>query len=142
MKRVIAFLMAVVVAYIVAAVTYTQLNLSNLVDMGLAVPFGVRLSATLHDLVGMSVFYLPTMAIALLVGFGLAALALKWVPQLRTLGYMTGGFVSLLSLILVLGIPFDTHLLAVTRTNTGLVIQCLAGALGGYVFARFLPAPG
>ncbi len=140
LKNVLAFLAAVVVAYVVAVVFYTQLNLANLVEMGLAVSVGDRVGAGLHDLVGMAPLYLPIIAVAFLLGFSVAALIIRFVPQLRSLGYVLAGFVAIYAVDFALGnlVASGTHPLAVTRTTVGLLSQCFAGAVGGYVFVRLL----
>ena len=143
MKNVLAFVVAVVAAYIVAVVFYTQLNLANLVEMGIEVGFGDRVSAGLHDLGDMAPLYLPIIAIALLLGFGVATVIIRFVPQLRTLGYILSGFVAIFAVDWALGnlVASGTHPLAVTRTTVGLLSQCVAGAIGGYVFVRLLGPP-
>ena len=58
MRLVFAFA-AVAVTYLVAVLGYTQLNLANLVEMGVIVPSGVRFESAIHDLLGMTSLYLP-----------------------------------------------------------------------------------
>ena len=135
MRLLFAFLTAVAVTYLVAVLGYTQLNLSNLVEMGVTVSSAVRFEAAIHDLVGMMSLYLPIVAVALLLGFGIARIALIWVSELSTLGYIVGGFVALYVVDFALGQLMGTHPLAVTRTTVGLLSQCLAGGLGGYAFS-------
>tara|TARA_B100001123_G_C14568469_1_gene733251 strand:- start:76 stop:513 length:438 start_codon:yes stop_codon:yes gene_type:complete len=135
MRIIVAFIAAVLVTYIIAVLGYTQLNLANLVEMGVGVSPSVRLEAALHDLVGMTGLYLPIISIALLLGFGFTRLVLIWLSELRTLGYIIGGFVAIFVVDQALGQLMGTHPLAVTRTTAGLLSQCLAGALGGYVFS-------
>ena len=143
MKVVIAFVVAVVVAYVLAVLMYTQLNLANVVEMGLVVTLADRTAAAVHDLTGMVPLYVPIIAVAFLIAFGVARLVLIWVPQLRTLGYVLAGFVAIYTVDFALGalLTSGTHPLAVTRTTVGLLSQCVAGAIGGYVFVRLLPAP-
>ena len=139
MVRVIgAFIAAVVVAYVLAVVAYSQLNLASLVEMGIAVDAGVRMQTAWHDLLGMGSLYLPIIAVALLIAFLVARLILRWVPQLRALGYVLAGFVAIFTVDYALGnlVASGTHPLHVTITTVGLLSQCLAGALGGYVFMR------
>ena len=54
MRRVLAFVVAVVATYILAVLMYTQLNLANVVEMGLAVTMADRFSAAVHDLWSMN----------------------------------------------------------------------------------------
>ncbi len=135
-RVVLGFIAAVAVTYVVAALAYSQLNLANLVELGMPVTGEVRWQAALHDLGGMALLYLPIIAVALLLGFLVAALILRWVPQLRTLGYVSAGFAGIFMVDFLLGavLTGGTHPLAVTRTTIGLLSQCLAGALGGYVY--------
>jgi len=143
LKLVLAYILAVVTAYVAAVLAYTQLNLANVVEMGLPVNLMDRIGAAAHDLIGMASLYLPIIAVALLLAFGFTAIVLRWVPQLRTLGYMLAGFVGIFVVDYALGalLTGGTHPLAVTRTTVGLLSQCVAGALGGYVFVLLLRKP-
>ncbi len=143
MKAVLAFVVAVLVAYVLAVLMYTQLNLANVVEMGLTVSFADRLSAAVHDLGGMAALYLPIIAVALLIAFSFTRLVLNWVPQLRTLGYVLAGFTGIFVVEFALSsvVASGTHPLAVTRTTVGLLSQCVAGAVGGYAFVRMLGQP-
>lgn len=135
-KILLAFLSACACTYVVAVLLYTQLNLANITELGVDVSLSDRLGAALHDLLGMSQIYLPIVLVALLVGFGIAALIVRWVPQLRTLGYVSAGVAAIWVVEASLSVVGSgTHPLAVTRTTVGLLSQCLAGGLGGYVFA-------
>ena len=84
----------------------------------------------------MAGLYLPILAVALIIAFGIAAIILRWVPQLHALGYVAAGFVGVFTIDFFLGLAFGTHPIPVTRTAVGLISQCVAGGLGGYVFAR------
>jgi len=139
-RVVIAFVVSVVVAYMLAVLMYTQLNLANVVELGLSVSLGVRVESAFHDLVGMVTLYLPIISVAFLIAFGLTRLALNWVPQLRTLGYVLAGFLAIFTVDFALGtiLASGTHPLPVTRTTVGLLSQCVAGAIGGYVFVSML----
>ena len=132
-------MLAVIATYLVGTLTYGQLNLAPLVEMGMPVDAGVRWQTAVHDVTSMYDLYLPLVTIALLLGFLGAGPVLRFVPQLRTLGYVSGGFVAILVLDFALSAAFTTHPLAVTRTFVGLMSQCLAGAVGGYVFVRLVP---
>lgn len=136
-----AFVAAVLAAYVLAVLMYTQLNLSNVVEMGLSVTMADRLSAALHDLWSMNLL-LALIAVGFAIAFSITHLVLRVLPQLRYLGYILAGGLAIyvldFSLFKVMG---DMHVLAVTRTMVGSLAMSLAGAIGGYVFVRLLPAP-
>ncbi|NKB98065.1 MAG: hypothetical protein GKR90_06150 [Pseudomonadales bacterium] len=135
-KVVLAFVVAVVATYAVGTITYSQLNLAQLVEMGVDIGLSTRLDTTFHDFLGMTQIYLPALTFALLLGLSIAFLVLKVVPQLRYLGFVVGGAVALLAMNMALTeAAGGIHGLAVTRTTMGLLSQCFAGAVGGYAFA-------
>jgi hypothetical protein len=80
--------------------------------------------------------YLPIMTVALLVAFPIAALIIRWVPQLRTLGFVLAGIVGMFALIMFFKVTMGTNPLVVTRTFVGIASQCIAGALAGLIYAR------
>ena len=133
--RLISFLLAGLVAYVIAVLLYTQINLSNLTDLGIDISFSDRLGAALHDLLSMTGMYLPIMLVALLVAFSLAAIVIRFLPNLRTLGFVVAGTVGVLALVLFFSSFLGTNPIAVTRSSLGLLSQCGAGGMGGLVYA-------
>lgn len=137
MKRIMAFIAAVLVAYVLGTLAYSQLNLANLVELGMPVNANIRMATAWHDMTSMYDLYLPLVSIALLLGFAIVGLVLRWLPQMKTLGYITGGFIAIYAMDFLLGavLTGGTHPLVVTRTTVGLVTLCLSGAVAGLVFA-------
>ena len=133
--RLISFLLAGLVAYVVAVLFYTQINLSNLTDLGIDISLSDRLGAASHDLLSMTGMYLPIMLVALLVAFSLAAIVIRFLPNLRILGFVVAGIVGVLALVLFFSSFLGTNPIAVTRSSLGLLSQCGAGGMGGLVYA-------
>lgn len=57
-------------------------------------------------------------------------------PALRLAGFVLGGFAAVMAIHLTLRMVFDMNPLWATTTPMGLILQGLAGAVGGYVFFR------
>ena len=133
--KLISFLLAGLVAYVVAVLFYTQINLSNLTDLGIDISFSDRLGAASHDLLSMTGMYFPIMLVALLVAFSLAAIVIRFLPNLRVLGFVLAGIVGVLALVLFFSSFLGTNPIAVTRSSLGLLSQCGAGGMGGLVYA-------
>ena len=133
--RIYGFLAAVVVTYTVAVIGYSQMNLLNLVDMGIAIDLAMRVQTLQHDLVGMLELFLPIVFVALLLAFLIGALIIRRVPHLRTIGYVLAGTMGIYAVIVSLGLMTGTNPIAVTRSAAGLLSQVAAGAVGGLVFA-------
>lgn len=136
-----AYLVAVLVTYVSAAVAHTQSVLANLSDLGMTVTLGDRLSATWHDLLGMAVLYLPMIAAGLAVAFPVAAVIIRVRPRWRSVGFQLAGGAALLVIHVLLYQTLSITPVAAARTTVGLTIQALCGALGGWVFLLCLPPP-
>ena len=135
-RKLIAMLFAVICTYIVAVGLVSQVNISEIVDMGFAVSISQRLAAVWHDLGGMLGIYLPLIAIALLIAFLFTSLLLNRFIDKPAVLFPLAGFTGLLTVHLVLDWVFGVAGIAATRSLFGLISQGMAGALGGYVYYR------
>ena len=129
-----AFLLAVAATYVTAAAAATQAVMASLSGMGVDVSLADRLATTLADQVGMFATFAPLLAIALGIGFAVAALVCRWLPGWRRVGYLAAGFAAVVAMHMLLRAVLDVTPVAAARTIAGLTIQGLAGALGGHVF--------
>lgn len=136
-RRIAAFVGAVVSAYVLGAFASTQMVLNAVSALGVPVGAATRASAVLHDLPGMAPVYGPLIVIAFLIAFPVAALVMRFVPGPRTLGYVLAGAVALLAVHLLMPALLGMHMFAATRSVVGVAWQVAAGAVGGYVFGRF-----
>jgi len=128
------WLLAVVVSYLLASITATQSVVSSLFEMGVAVGFSERIGMTIRDIAGMAGLFLPMIAAAFLAAFLVAAMLCRWWPQWRTPIYIVAGAAGLVTIHLTLNLAFGITPIAIGRTAGGLLIQGLAGAVGGFIF--------
>lgn len=139
MRTILAYLSGVVLTYLLAAAASTQHVMAQLGSMGVAVPFGERIRATLHDIVGMASSFLPLVAVGCLIAYPIAGLlARKW-PTARTGLFIAAGAVAVLTIHMALDLSFGIKPVAASRTAGGLIVQGLAGALGGWLFVLVKP---
>ena len=136
-RKTLTFVGAVLATYVVAAVLASNSVIASVIAMGLPVDFGTRLEMIGHDVVGMTASYLPLIAVAFLIAFPAAGLLVRNRPALRTAIFILAGIVAVLCIHFALKMTFDIAPVAAARTNVGLALQASAGALGGYLFARF-----
>lgn len=129
-----AFVVAVLLTYVLASVTATQVVLSTVATMGVAVSPGDRFAASLHDLLGLASSYLPLIAVALVLGLPVAAGLSRLLPRQRALLYVLAGFVALVALHLIMKAVLGVSGIAATRSLPGLLSQGGAGAIGGLCF--------
>lgn len=139
LRLILAFLAAVVVTSALAAAASTQFVLAELSRLGIEIGIGDRLTMTGQDVVGMGQTYVPVVAVGFLLAFGVAALVIRYLlPDWTVFGYTLAGFTAILAIILIMIAVFGLVPLAGARSTAGILSQCLAGALGGYLFARIL----
>lgn len=131
-----AFLVAVLVTYLIGAVLATQHVLASLTSMGMNIDFGVWVHATLHDLIGMAPTYAPLLAVAFLVALPVILLICRGRPGWRRIGYTTGFFTAVIVMHTIMPMVLNVTPIAATRFFSGLIQQGLAGAVGGFVFYR------
>ena len=133
-RSILAFLVAVLVTYLIAAALATQHVLGALTMMGMNISFDVWLHTTLHDLVGMFATYVPLISVAFLLALPVTLLVCRGRPGWRRIGYTTGFFTAILVMHLLMPLVLNVTPVAATRFFGGLLQQGLAGAVGGYVF--------
>ena len=134
-RKLAAYLLAVVVAYTLASITATQSVIARLAEMGIDVNFADRLRMTLHDIAGMAGMFLPMIAAAFLAAFLMAALLCRWLGRRPIALYILAGAVALIAIHLTLNLAVGITPVAIARTMGGLLIQGLAGAVGAYLYA-------
>ncbi len=140
-RRILAFIAAVASAYIVSVVLSAQVALQEVASYGMTASLAMRIETSLLDLAGMLRVYLSLVAVSLLVALPLVALALKFAPLPRWLGYVIGGAAGLWALHMTMFAVFGMHAIPATRFATGMASQVVAGALAGYVFHRLSTMP-
>ena len=127
---------AVLLTYLVGAAAITQVNLGSLQNLGASVDVATRLSATWADLQGLVMPYLVLVAIALLIGFVVTGQISRFFPLHRWWLYPLAGLVALIAMHLILKAVIGLWGVAGARPAIGLVLQGLAGLVGGWLYAR------
>lgn len=133
-RRLAAWLTAVAAAYLMASVTATQAVVTELDRMGVAVPLGERAAMTGRDILGLAGTFLPMVAFALLVAFMAAALLCRWLERWQVVLYALAGAAGLITIHLALNLALGLTPVAIARTHGGLLLQGLAGAVGGLCY--------
>ncbi len=139
MKRVLAYLLACFATYALGVLFASQQAISSLQTLGAPVSIGVRLQVYFHDVLGMTASYLPLIAIVLLIAFGVAALVVRLLAFGRAPLFVAAGATAVIAIHLLLTLSFEIHPIGSTRTVFGLMLQGLAGLIGGFVYVRLNP---
>jgi hypothetical protein len=132
---ILAFIISILIASVLACIFSTHFVLEGLHGIGVEINLTDRLLMTIFDL-GMIRILGIVFACCFLAAFIVAAICHRFLPGNRTFWFSVGGATS----IGVLLFSFDVFLggmpIAGARTLPGLFFQCLAGGLGGWLFAK------
>ena len=134
-RKLAAYLLAIIVAYLLASITASQSVIARLAEMGIDLNFADRVRMTLHDIAGMAGMFLPMIAAGFLAAFLLTALLCRWLGRRPVSLYILAGAVALITIHLTLNLAFGITPVAIARTTGGLLIQGVAGAVGAYFYA-------
>ena len=132
MNKIKGFLGAIVATYIMGTIFISQGNLAQVAALGVPVDIASRINAAWHDATHMVSLYLPLSLIALLIAFLVASWLLKRLGQWANILFPLAGFTAMLTLVFTLNTVFGLTPIAPTRFLPGLLLQGLAGAVGGY----------
>jgi len=136
-KRIGGWLAASLATVITGVGLQTQNVIAKLGGIGADVGLGERLTMTGYDIVHLGSLYILFIGIAFAVAFLAGGLLFRLTKFGRPLIYMVAGATALLIMLLLMKeVFFNTHIIAGARDAFGLGLQMLAGALGGFVFAR------
>ncbi|HXI87893.1 MAG TPA: hypothetical protein VNH64_10575 [Parvularculaceae bacterium] len=136
LRALVGYVAAVIAATLIGSILATQMVLAELAGAGAQVPMAMRLQTTLTDIQG----FAPTYAVVAGVGFAIAfliAFGLKrLLPALAPIAYPLAGAAAIAVALLAMSVVYQgTTPIAGARGPVGFALQCLAGALGGAVFA-------
>lgn len=134
MKVIAGFILGVLATYLLGAAFISQGNIAAVTGMGFDITFTQRLDAIVHDISHMYDVYLPVIAVCLLVALSVAGGIIRFLPNLRLIGYISAGFVGMVALHILLKATLGLTGIAPTRELTGLLLQGVAGGVGGLVF--------
>lgn len=127
------WLSATAVSFVLASLGHSQQVLHGLMAVGVEIDGRTALRFVLGDLAGLSLSYLPVIALALALAFWVTGpLGRRW-PAASLWLYSAAGATALLTVLLLMYPILHTTLIAGAR-GWGLALQVLAGALGGWVF--------
>lgn len=131
------FIVSVLVTILAACIFQTQMVLASLSDLDIDVMLSDRVYMTWQDLLGLLPSYGIIICIGLALGFGIAKL-LRHYTSLQSFGlYALAGATVMAVILLAMQPVLGVTLLAGARSVMGILLQILAGLLGGICFMYF-----
>ena len=114
---------------------HSQYVVNQLVNVGVVVSLSDRINLTLDDWVGLLPTYGAIIAVALAIAFLVTVQLNKKVQKYSTLLFVFAGIVAFAIVLIAIESIMNIHIIAGAR-GWGFYAQLLAGAMGGFVFAK------
>ena len=135
-RVILFFIIAVLATVILTSAVGTQLVLEDITGFGLAVSLSDRVSATIHDIIGLFPVLPILVCVSFLVAFLVAAVGKKFLGGNRRYWYMAAGLTSLPVALMIVQSTLGGMIYAAARTGFGMLLVALCGLFGGWLFAR------
>lgn len=132
-----ALLVAALGTYAVAVVSNSQFVIAG---HDVPVSFGDRINMTAFDVTNMWL-YLVIILVALLLGFLVASLLRKMLPNLSGIAFPLAGALAIGATLGLMYLQFQTVPISGARSTAGFLSQMIAGGVGGWIFAKILGRP-
>ncbi len=139
-RTAIAYLLALAVTYVFSVLFNTQQIIAKMEAVGAVYSASQKIDTFLANLTGLALLG-AMIAIALLVGFGVAYLVKRVLKPLAPVAYPVAGAAAMLVLLILIEqqLGGGAGVIGGARTATGQALQALAGFLGGTAFAFARP---
>ena len=133
----VALIPAWAVTYVLACVFHSQRVIHALTEVDVKVAISERLSMSAYDVWGLLPAYGSAIALAITLSMAVVALLRRWIQPSFYFGALVaaiGGAVAMWVMLLSMQPIMGVTLIAGAREITGVILQCIAGAIGGVVF--------
>ena len=134
----VALLVAVIVALILASIFHSQFVLYELTLIGIDITLSKRITMTVSDLAGLAPGYGAIILLGYFIGFSVIGLVRRYIHWSPEYAFTLGGGLTIAAIHWLMYPIFFITLIAGARTPLGFAFQCLAGLVGGFVFARVI----
>jgi len=137
-KTLLYFIVTVLATFLLVSIVGTQLVLADILSFGLVVSLSDRVSATVHDILGLATMLPILISVTFLLAFVIAETARRVLNGKRNYWYMVAGMTSLPASLVLIKTLMGGTVFAAARTGAGMLLIALCGLFGGWLFARLL----
>ena len=136
LATVLAYIVSIVLLSVLLSIAAAQFALGALIQIGVAIPFSVRLETTLHDIANMWPLMAPIFGTGLLIALIVASFISRWVQILPDLVFAWAGFAAIATTIFAMKTLFQITPIVATRELDGVIVFSLIGGLCAYAYRQ------
>ncbi len=137
-RIIIAYVLGVAVAFVIAVAFFTQQVIGKQAAYGITYTPAQQFETFIDNLTGLAPGYGMVLSIALFAGFIVAAIVKRIIKPLAPIAYPVAGAAAVGTALYLIETSIaggGAGVVGGARDATGFALQCLAGGLGGVVFA-------
>ncbi len=138
LKTLLYFIVTVLATFLLVSIVGTQLVLADILSFGLPVSLSDRVSATIHDILGLATMLPILVSVTFLLAFVIAETVRRVLNGKRSYWYMAAGVTSLPASLVLIKTLMGGTVFAAARTGIGMLLIALCGLFGGWLFARLM----
>ncbi len=136
MARIARLIAGLLIGALAAYVLGTAINSQFVIGAhGVSVTAGDRFNMTMFDISNM-LLYFVIIAVSFIIAFLIAAMLKRFLPGLAKAAYPVAGAAAIGAALGLMYVMFQTVPISGARSVAGFIAQMLAGAFGGWIFAR------
>lgn len=130
------FILATIVTVVFACLLQTQMVLHELSKLDVQISLSKRMYMSWQDLAGLLPSYGSIILIGLAIGFGIAKLIRRYTSLKSPLLYVFAGGAVMAVILIAMQPVLGVTLIAGARSGVGIMLQIIAGTIGGFCFMR------
>jgi predicted membrane-bound dolichyl-phosphate-mannose-protein mannosyltransferase len=130
------FILATIVTAMLACLAQTQMVLHGLSQLDVQISFSERLYMSWQDLAGLLPSYGSIILLGLAIGFGATKLIRRYTSIKSPNLYIFAGGAVMAVILIAMQPVLGVTLIAGARSSFGIILQIIAGMIGGFCFMR------
>lgn len=137
LNRLKALIIAVIFTAILGVILQTQMVVSRLNDLGADISLAKNISMIAYDLTYLTQLYGLFILIALLIAFMVGETIYRMTKFGRPIIYIVAGGTAIFVMLFAMkNVFFGVHAIAGASDPFGIMLQIIAGMIGGFIFER------
>jgi hypothetical protein len=128
-------LLASLLCFVVASLMHTQTTISGLIEVGANLSFNDKLTTVYADFIGLLPVYGSIIFVGMLIAMPIANFIKRKLQISNRFVHCLAGAMAIVTILIAMHPILNVTLIAGARGTGGMVMQSIAGAIGGIAFA-------
>ncbi|MEQ3658677.1 MAG: hypothetical protein ABNH21_06950 [Glaciecola sp.] len=128
-------LIASLLSFVVASLMHSQTTISGLIDVGAKLSLNDKLTTVYYDFIGLLPVYGSIIFAGMLIAMPIASVIKRKLQISNRLIHCLAGAMAIVTILIAMHPILNVTLIAGARGTGGMLMQSIAGAIGGLAYA-------